>query len=273
MTWQLVATVLVSLAGLLTAIAALIRGTKAQAAIAAHKRALRASASWSARHVQSARDDDNKKGVLPHMAFYLAQVSGLLNTSFPWSMNAVLSASGSETSTSAVWDTAIRGVFTNASLAPYIPTTVEITDTSVSTASAVFKQTTKTSVSGSTPGAGTDPALPYHTCEIITFRTLSATKWGRGRWFFPPLGFNALAADGFSLLAAAQTAMQTAFNAYFTAIGSSYQHVILHRRATAGGARAAYTTDIVAAADIPSTFAVQRRRADKLVPSRLTVTV
>ena len=61
--------------------------------------------------------------------------------------------------------------------------------------------------------------------------------------------------------------------AYFTSVGSTYTHVILHRKATAGGARAAYTTDTVTAADIPSTFAVQRRRADKLVPSRLSVTV
>jgi hypothetical protein len=207
------------------------------------------------------------------MAFYLAQASGLLNSSFPWSMNFVLSATTSESAVSAAFDPAIRGVFTDATFKTYIPTTVEITETSVSTASAIFKQTTKTTVSSTTAGDSGSIALPYHTCEILTFRTSFATKWGRGRLFFPPLAVNALAADGFSILAAAQTAMQGAFNGYFTAVGSTYQHVILHKRATAGGARAAYTTDTVAAADIPSTFAVQRRRADKLVPSRLSVTV
>lgn len=207
------------------------------------------------------------------MAYYRAQVAGLLATSFPWTMNFILSATASEATVSSVFDPAIRGVFTDVTFKAYIPTTVEITDTSVSTASATFKQTTKTTVSSTTAGDSSDIALPYHTCEILTLRTSYATKWGRGRVYFPPLAVNALDTDGFSILAAAQTAMQGAWNGYFTAVGATFQHVILHPKATAGGARAAYTTDTVAAADIPSTFAVQRRRADKLVPSRLSVTV
>jgi hypothetical protein len=207
------------------------------------------------------------------VAFYLAQVSGLLNGSFPWSMNSVLSASASEAAVSTAWDTATRIIFTNTAFKAYIPTTVEITETSVSTASATFKQTTKTTVTATTAGDASGVALPYHTCETVTWRTASATKWGRGRWYFPPLAVGALDTDGFSILAAAQTAFQGAMNAYFTSVGSTYTHVILHRKATAGGARAAFTTDTVTAADIPSTFAVQRRRADKLVPSRLSVTV
>lgn len=207
------------------------------------------------------------------MAYYLAQVSGLLNSSFPWSMNYVLAATESESAISTLFDSAIRGVFTDATLAPYIPTTVEITATSVSTASATFKQTTKTTVAGTTAGTSADISLPYQVCEIITWRTSFATKWGRGRSYFPPLAVNALAAGGFDILAAAQSAMQGAWNAYFTAVSATYQHVLLHKKATAGGARAADTTDTVATADIPSTFAVQTRRADKLVPSRLSVTV
>jgi hypothetical protein len=207
------------------------------------------------------------------MAFYLAQVAGLLNTSFPWSMNAVLSSSGSEAAVASAFDTASRAIFTNATLAPYIPTTVEITQTSVSTAGATFLQTTKTTTVATTAGTGTDGALPFHTCEIITFRTANATKWGRGRWYFPPLGYNALAASGFEILAAAQTALQDGLNAYFTSVGSAYQHVILHKKTTAGGARLAFSTDPIVKCDIPSTFAVQRRRADKVVPSRLSVTL
>lgn len=207
------------------------------------------------------------------MAYYLAQASGLLNTSFPWSINFVLSATASEATVSSVFDPAIRGVFTDTTFKTYIPTTVEITETSVSTASATFRQTTKTIVASTTAGDSGSIALPYHTCEILTLRTSYATKWGRGRLYFPPLAINALAADGFSILAAAQTAMQGAWNGYFTAVGATFQHVILHKKATAGGGRAAFTTDTVAKADIPSTFAVQRRRADKLVPSRLSVSV
>lgn len=207
------------------------------------------------------------------MAFYLAQASGLLNAAFPWSINFVLSSNNTESAVSATFNTAIRGVFTNASLAPYIPTTVNITETSVSTASSQFKQTTKTVVTATTAGTSTSVSLPYQLCEILTFRTPYATKWGRGRLYFPPLATNALGAGGFTILAAAQTAMQTAWNAYFTAVGANYSHYILHRKTTAGGARTAFSTDQVATADIPSTFSVQTRRADKLVPSRLSVTV
>lgn len=207
------------------------------------------------------------------MAYYLAQVSGLLNSAFPWSMNFTLSATESESAISALFNTAIRGVFTDVDLAPFIPTTVEITETSVSTASALFKQTTKTSVSGTTAGTSTSISLPYQICEIITWRTSFATKWGRGRSYFPPLATNALAAGGFTIIAAAQTAMQHAWNGYFTATSATYGHVIVHKKATTGGARPADSTDTVAGADIPSTFAVQTRRADKLVPSRLSVTV
>lgn len=205
------------------------------------------------------------------MAFYLAQASGLLNAAFPWSMNFVLSSNNSEAAVSTAFNTAIRGVFTNAALDIYIPPTVEITATSVSTASPLFKQTTKTTVTAVTAGVSASISLPYQICEILTFRTPFATKWGRGRVYFPPLAVNALAPGGFTILPAAQTALQTAWNAYFTAVGASYQHVILHRKATSGAGRMAFTTDTVSAADIPSTFAVQTRRADKLVPSRLSV--
>ena len=207
------------------------------------------------------------------MAFYLAQASGLLNSSFPWSVNSLLSSNNTESSVAASFDAAFRAFFGDASLTTYIPTTVECTQTSVSTASSTFKQTTKTVTSSTTAGTSADVSLPYHTCEIVTFRTPYATKWGRGRWFLPPLAVNALAADGFTLLAAAQTALQTAMNAYFASVGASYTHQILHRKQTKGGGRTADTTDQVSAVDIPSTFSVQRRRADKLVPSRLSVTV
>ncbi len=207
------------------------------------------------------------------MAFYLATAQGLLGSAFPWSNTCVLSSSGSEASVADAFDTAFRAIFTQSTLAPYIPTTVSVTETGASTASSLFTQTTRTSNVSTTAGTGTDPALPYHTCEIITWRTAYATKWGRGRWYFPPLGYNALAADGFSILAAAQTALQDGLNAYFTSVGSAYEHVILHRKTTIGAARAAYTTDPVIAADIPSTFANQRRRADKIVASRVSITV
>jgi hypothetical protein len=207
------------------------------------------------------------------MAFYLAQASGTLNSAFPWSFRSVLSSTNTELAVASAWNAAVRGIFTDLTFKTYIPSTVAITQTSVSTASAQFKQTTKTVDSTSNAGTSSSPALPYHTCEIVTFRTANATRWGRGRWYFPALATNALASGGWTMLNTAQNAFQSAMNAYFSAVGTSYQHVILHRKATLGGTRAAFSTDVVTACDIPNDFTVQRRRADKLSVSRVTVTV
>lgn len=207
------------------------------------------------------------------MAFYLAQASGLLGGTFPWSVNAVLSSTSSESAVATNFSAAFAAFFTESALAPYIPTTVTLTETSVSTASPTFKQTTKTTTPVSHAGTATGVAMPYFVSEIVTFRTASATRWGRGRWYLPPLAVGALATGGYSLLPAAQTALQAGMNAYFAAVGTNYTHVIVHKKATSGGTRPADSSDPVVAADIPSTFSVQSRRGDKLVPSRLSVTV
>lgn len=207
------------------------------------------------------------------MAFYLAQAFGLLNSAFPWSMNSILSSASNEAAVAASFNTAFIAFWTQAALTTYIPTTVNMTGTSVSTASAQFKQTTKTTTLSTHAGTSASIALPYHTCANITFRTASATKYGRGRWFVPTLATNALAATGFTILAATQTALQSAMNAYAASHGATYSHVILHRKATAGGARGAFSTDPVTGCDIPSIFSVQRRRADKVVPTRITASV
>jgi hypothetical protein len=207
------------------------------------------------------------------MPYFQVSAQGLLNSVFPWSNNAIVESTESEAAVAAAFNTAYRAIFTNGTLAPYIPTTVEITETSASTMSPLFTQTTKTTTTATTAGTGTDGALGYRVSEIITFRTAQATRWGRGRWYFPSLGYNALAADGFSILAAAQTALQDGMNAYFTSVAGAYVHQILHRRTVVGAFREAYTTDAVTGCDIPNTFANQRRRGDKAVPSRVTVTV
>ena len=207
------------------------------------------------------------------MTFYGIQASGLLGGVFAWSNNAIVSSSLSEAAVADAFDTAYRLIFTDASFKAYIPATVTVEATSASTMSPVFTQTTKTSNVSETAGDGSDAALGYRTCEIVTFRTAQATRFGRGRWYFPPLGYNALAADGFSMLDTAQTDMAAALTSYFSSVGSSYSHVILHRKQTHNDVRAAYTTDTVTGADVPNTFATQKRRADKIVPSRLSITV
>lgn len=207
------------------------------------------------------------------MPYYLHTIQGLLNASFPWSMTAVSFASGNEAATQSIWDTAALAMWTSSGLNGIIPTTTSLTKTTTSTATASFKQSTLSFNNHTSAGGSASASLPYHNCPIITFRSLLATRYGRGRWYFPALATNALASGGYVLSATALTDLQTAFNAFFTALGSSITLQILHRHGGGGGAAAPDSLSPVVAADIPNTFAVQRRRADKLVPTRTTITV
>lgn len=207
------------------------------------------------------------------MPYYLHTVNGLLNGSFPWSMTAVSFASGSEAATQSVWDTGVLDMWTSSGLNGLIPTTTSLTKTTTSTASASFKQTTLSFNNHASAGGSSSASLPYHNSPVITWRSALATRYGRGRWYFPAPAVNALATTGYVLSATAMTDFQTAFNAMFTAFGSSLTLQVLHRHGGGGGAATPNSLSPVTGADIPNTFAVQRRRADKLVPTRTTITV
>ena len=207
------------------------------------------------------------------MAFYLCQFGGVIGGSFPWSCRMVTQSSNSESSVATLWDAAVLALWQHSTLAPFEPTDAELGYSSVSTASASFKQTTKTLTSHSIAGTSGSVSLPYHNCEIITFRSAFSTRWGRGRWYFPCMATNALASTGGVLSSAAQTALQAGMNAFFVALTSAVTPQILHRNGADGGLITPDSLSPITSGDIPTSFATQRRRADKLVPTRLTFTV
>lgn len=205
------------------------------------------------------------------MPFYLHQATGLLNAAFPWSIHSVSSSAATESAAQTAWDAGIVAMWNSAGFNALVPTGTTLTGTSTSTANASFKQTTKTSSSHSIAGTATT-SLSYHTAEVVTFRSSQATKYGHARWYLPPLGTTALATGGYILSAATMTSMQTAVNAFLTAIRGTLTLVILHRKGTLHGP-GPLTTDNIIAADMPNNLSVQRRRADKLVPTRTALTV
>lgn len=205
------------------------------------------------------------------MPFYLHSASGLLGAAFPWSITAVSSSSASEAAAQTAWDAGVVAMWTSTGLNGLIPTTTSLTQTSTSTANASFKQTTKTSNTHADVGTGTG-SLPFQIAEVVTLRTAQATKYGHGRWFLPALAPASLATGGNLLSATAVTDLVTAVNALFTAIGSTLQFQILHRHGTLHGP-GALTTDPVTSGDVSDKFVIQRRRGDKLVPTRSAITV
>lgn len=205
------------------------------------------------------------------MANYLHQASGLINSSFPWSVRMYSTSAESESGAETVWHNGFNTFWSTTAFLALIPTTVTWTGTYTSTMSTAWKQTTKTATSASVAGTGTG-SLPYQVCENITWRTAQATKYGRGRWYLPVMAPAALATGGYVLSATAVGDIVTAINAGLTTWVPNLTFVILHRRATLTGP-GALTTDNITGGDVPNRFGIQRRRADKAVPTRSTITL
>lgn len=204
------------------------------------------------------------------MPNYLHQAGGTLEGGFPWSITMVSTSSDSESAAQTVWDNEIVAMWGNAAFNALMPAGTVLTYTQTSTANASFKQTTKTTNTHSTPGTAT-AGLPFQVAEVVTWRSAQATKWGRGRWYLPPIGVTALATAGFVLSTTAVSDIVTAVNAGLTVWVGSLNFQILHRKNTLTGPLADTLTPI-ASGDVSNKLVIQRRRADKYVPTRSVLT-
>jgi hypothetical protein len=153
-------------------------------------------------------------------------------------------------------------MFSTASFITLFANTVILTETSTSTASPDFHQTTKTRTTHATAGTSTDPALPYQISEVVTLR------------FLPPVTTTALeAVDGYVLDPATVTGLKNGVNAAFAAFGSTIQLQILHRRGSLNGAVTPFSLSPVSSGDISNKPVIQKRRGDKLTPVRTAIAV
>lgn len=206
------------------------------------------------------------------MAFFLHKAQGVLGSAFEWSFNAVSSATVSEVAAETAWSTGIAALFSFPALNALYAADVELTETSTSTATTTFHQTTKTVTTHAIAGTATQ-SLPYQVGEIVTLRTALATKYGHGRWFLPPLSVGALATDGFVMSAAAVSAVVGGVNAAFAGFGGVLTLQVLHRRAPVGGGVAAMTCTPINSGDVSNKFVIQKRRADKFTVTRSAIVV
>jgi hypothetical protein len=182
----------------------------------------------------------------------------------------VSTSSAAESAAQTTWDSGIVAMWGSAAFNAIMPAGTILTYTSTSTASAAFKQTTKTETTHNTPGTAT-AGLPFQVGEVVTWRTAQATKWGRGRWYLPTIGSTALATAGFVLSATAVADIVAAVNAGLAIWVSSLNFQILHRKNTLSGP-AALTLTPIASGDVSNKLVIQRRRADKFVPTRSNLT-
>lgn len=204
------------------------------------------------------------------MPNYLHKAGGTLQGGFPWSIGMVSVSSSTESAAQTNWDAGIVAMFGSASFHAILPTGTILTYTSTSTASASFKQTTKTETTHSTAGTAT-VGLPFQAAEVVTWRTAQFTKWGRGRWYLPTVAVTALDTAGFVLSNTAVGDIVTAVNAGLAVWVGTLNFQVLHRKATLSGPGALTLTPI-ASGDVSNKLVIQRRRGDKYTPIRSALT-
>lgn len=204
------------------------------------------------------------------MPNYLHTAGGTLEGGFPWSIGMVSVSSDSESAAQSVWDSGVTTMWGTTGFNSLLPTNTILTYTQTSTANLSFKQTTKTQNTHSLAGTGAT-GLPFQVAEVVTWRTAQATKWGRGRWYLPPLGTLSLATGGFVLSTAAVTDIVLAVNAGLAIWVSALNFQVLHRKNTLTGPVANTLTPIFSG-DVSNKLVIQKRRADKFVPTRQSLT-
>lgn len=109
----------------------------------------------------------------------------------------------------------------------------------------------------------TDP-LVNQDAICVSLRTAKATKAGRGRFFLPPFGEDQTTAG--LLLATPQGQVSTAAQKMVQSLnGAGYTVIVFHRKTITG--------DAVVSVDVANVVATQRRRRDKIIPTRSSHTV
>lgn len=202
------------------------------------------------------------------MPNYLLFAGGLIAGSQPWSIRTYAVSGSAESVVQSTWDTAFQAYWNAAGVLSGMPTTTSLTSTYTSTMTTSFKQSTKTVTTHSIAGTSASVALPNQTCFVATLRTALATKSGRGRWYLPAPAVSGISATGNLYIAAWMTAAAAGLTALGTALGGGVQLQILHRKATLSGQAAFTLTPVIGACDCSNKPGIQRRRGDKIVPTR-----
>lgn len=205
------------------------------------------------------------------MANFLHVAKGTTVSGAFWSFGLKSSGSISEAAAEAAWGSAVSNFFAATAVAPLYDEGLTFTQSSTSTASQTWKQTTITRTNHTVKGTATTQELPDHDAMIVTYRSATADKSSHGRWYLPAPVAAALGdGTGGHLSAASITALTGGLASLRNSLtGAGLQPLILTRKATKSGLPA-FNTRLVVEWELVSTLAVQNRRGDKLIPARTT---
>lgn len=208
------------------------------------------------------------------MTNFLHKASGTYASGATWSFGLVTAGSITEAAAETAWGGAVVAFFADTNVKALYSTGTVLTLTTTSTASSTFKQTTITRTTHSTAGTATTQTLPDEMALVVTWRTGFADKSAHGRWYLPtPVAAALGGTTDVKLGSTNATNIATALGTLVTSLTTAgLSPLLLTRRATQGGRAANTTRTITPPSDLCRTLQVQKRRGDKLVPLRTSIT-
>jgi hypothetical protein len=118
---------------------------------------------------------------------YYAQVFGQYTSDIAWSFGLHITSSQAEATLLTTWENAWNSAWNDGThgLKVLYPTTTEITGYTVATLDASYQQTTKSRVASTQAGTATGDSLPYLNAIVVSLRSNSVVRGGRGRFYLP----------------------------------------------------------------------------------------
>lgn len=127
------------------------------------------------------------KGLL--VTDYYCQASGVFANGRPWSFGVHVTSAQSETALATTWNnawTSAWGTSANA-LKQFYPVGTELASTTVSTLNGTFHEVSKTTTANVIVGTATGDTLPIQEAIVVSERSNSVQKFGRGRFYLPAM--------------------------------------------------------------------------------------
>lgn len=193
------------------------------------------------------------------MALYRHRLEG----TFPgevWSFGVYTDSTLSLTAMHSQWNTGITNFWAEATA--LFCTDVEATrSTTVELDPVTGSQLTGAETVRTDAGTSTATCLPFQCAPVVSLRTATLSRAGRGRFYLPSLAVDQV--DAGRMAGAAQTTLADAAELLLTGLTSAGGTVVIYHRANG-------TTTPVTSLDVGDVIDTQRRRRNKLVESRVS---
>jgi hypothetical protein len=199
------------------------------------------------------------------MALFLHRAAGVWPGEI-WNFTLHTTGSGSVGTAADAWETALATMWSGASGIGqyYTPEVVLETATTSEIEQSTGQQLTRQDRNLGLAGTSEAEAMPPQVALVVSLLTVVANRSGRGRFYLPSPAAEVL--DGGRLDATVQGVIATAAGALFSALTSASLVPVIY-------SRTAHTTTTITSASLGDVFDTQRRRRDKLIEERVSITI